>query len=99
MYDCKKCPGYCCSYPLIALDKRDVERLARHFGLSFEEAREKFTVERWGRKYSMRRKAVPILGRICRFFETDNRRCAICEARPSLFRSCLGGRWGCCDVS
>ena len=29
MCDCKKCPGYCCSYPLIALDKRDVERLAK----------------------------------------------------------------------
>ena len=57
MYDCKKCPGYCCSYPLIALDKRDVERLAKHFGLSFEKAKAKFTVERWGHKYSMRRKA------------------------------------------
>jgi len=50
MYDCKKCPGYCCSYPLIALDKRDVERLAKHFGLSFEKGKAKFTVERWGRK-------------------------------------------------
>ena len=57
MYNCKKCPGYCCSYPLIALDKRDVERLAKHFGLTFRQAKAKFTVERWGRKYSMRRKA------------------------------------------
>ena len=31
MYNCSKCPGYCCSYPLIALTKRDVERLAKHF--------------------------------------------------------------------
>ena len=36
MYNCKKCPGYCCSYPLIALTKRDVERLAKHFRLSFK---------------------------------------------------------------
>ena len=28
MYNCNKCPGYCCSYPLIALEKRNVERLA-----------------------------------------------------------------------
>ena len=28
VYDCLKCPGYCCSYPVVALDKRDVERLA-----------------------------------------------------------------------
>ena len=61
MYNCKKCPGYCCSYPLIALDKRDVERLAKHFGLTFRQAKAKFTVERWGRKYSMRRKTDKIL--------------------------------------
>jgi Fe-S-cluster containining protein len=94
MYNCQKCPGYCCSYPLIALDKRDVERLARHFGVSFDEARQKFTVERWGRKYSMRRKADPIFGRICRFFDTDKRRCTIYEARPALCRSYPGGRCG-----
>ena len=50
MYNCQKCPGYCCSYPLIALTKRDVERLAKHFGLGFEEAKAKFTAERWGHK-------------------------------------------------
>ena len=38
-YDCAKCPGYCCSYPLIALNKRDVERLAKHFRLSFKKAK------------------------------------------------------------
>ena len=65
MYNCKKCPGYCCSYPLIALDKRDVERLAKHFDLTFEQAKAKFTVERHGRKYSMRRKADQHFGRIC----------------------------------
>ncbi len=37
-YNCAKCPGYCCSYPLIQLNKRDVERLARYFGLKFEQA-------------------------------------------------------------
>ena len=68
MYNCKKCPGYCCSYPLIALDKRDVERLAKYFGLSFAKAKSKFTAQRWGRKYTMRRKADPHFGRICRFF-------------------------------
>ena len=38
-YECAKCPGYCCSYPLIQLTKRDVERLGKHFGLSFKEAK------------------------------------------------------------
>ena len=29
VYSCSKCPGFCCSYPVIAINKRDVERLAR----------------------------------------------------------------------
>ena len=94
-YNCKKCPGYCCSYPLIALDKRDVERLAKHHGLSFEEARSKFTKVAHGRQYAMRRKADPHYGRICRFFDTDARHCTIYEARPAICRSFPGdGRCG-----
>lgn len=94
LYNCAKCPGYCCSYPLIPLTKRDVERLAKHFGLSFREAKRKFTVERWGAKYSMRRKADKIFGRICRFFDTEERRCTIYKARPATCRSYPGGRCG-----
>ena len=54
LYNCAKCPGYCCSYPLIALDKRDVERLAKHHGMPFEAARRAFTKEADGRKYAGR---------------------------------------------
>ena len=94
MYNCSKCPGYCCSYPVIALNKRDVERLGNHFGLGFEDARAKFTVERWGEKYLMRRKNDHVFGRICRFFDTEKRRCTVYEARPSVCRSYPGGRCG-----
>ena len=94
MYNCVKCPGYCCSYPLIPLTKRDVERLAKHFDLDFEDARVKFTKEDSGDKYAMRRKADKIFGRICRFFDTEKRRCTIYEARPSTCRSYPGGRCG-----
>ena len=90
-YNCSKCPGYCCSYPLIALDKRDVERLAKHHGLSFQDARRTFTKEENGRKYAMRRKKDSVFGRICRFFDTDKRRCTVYEARPSVCRSFPGG--------
>lgn len=94
-YNCKKCPGYCCSYPLIAIDKRDIERLARHHGLSFDEARSKFTKEAHGRKYVLRRKADPHFEMICRFFDTEERKCTIYEARPGICRSFPGeGRCG-----
>jgi Fe-S-cluster containining protein len=94
MYNCAKCPGYCCSYPLIQLTKRDVERLAKHFDLTFEQARKKFTKVETGAKYAMRRKNDEIFGRICRFFDTDERRCTIYTARPTICREYPGGRCG-----
>ena len=94
-YNCKKCPGYCCSYPLIALDKRDVERLAKHHALSFDDARAKFTKRAYGRRYVMRRKADPYYGKICRFFDLEKRHCTIYDARPAICRSFPGdGRCG-----
>jgi Fe-S-cluster containining protein len=90
MYDCLKCPGYCCSYPVIALDKRDVERLAAHFIRSVEDARTAFTREAHGHKYVMRRKKDPHFGRICRFFDTKERRCTVYAARPAVCRSYPG---------
>ena len=33
-YSCLKCPAYCCTYENIGVGKRDVKRLAKHFGLA-----------------------------------------------------------------
>ena len=89
-FDCSKCPGYCCSYPLIQLTKRDVERLAKHFGLSFTKARKKFTKVDPEEKYAMRRKKDVHYGKICQFFDTDARRCTIYTARPTICRQYPG---------
>ncbi|MGI9421988.1 MAG: YkgJ family cysteine cluster protein [Hyphomicrobiaceae bacterium] len=85
-YDCLNCPGYCCSYPVIALQKRDIQRLAKHHGMTNEEAEAKFTKEAHGHKRVMRRKKDEHFGRICRFFDTTARRCTIYEARPAICR-------------
>lgn len=90
MYNCKKCPGYCCSYPVIAVDKRDVERLARHFGIGFEEAERRFTRPDHGLKRVMRRKKDEHFGRICRFFDTKQRNCTVYDARPRACRAYPG---------
>ena len=89
-YNCAKCPGYCCSYPLIALKKRDVQRLADHFGLSFEEARRKFTKVDGKEPYAMRRKPDVHFGKVCRFFDSEKRRCGIYPVRPEICRSFPG---------
>jgi uncharacterized protein len=85
-YDCTKCPGFCCSYPVIAITKADVERLAKHHNISHETARQRFTKEGFGKKYILRRKEDVHFGRICRFFDSEKRRCSIYEARPSVCR-------------
>jgi hypothetical protein len=95
VYDCKKCPGYCCSYPRVALTRRDVERLARHLAIAFAECERRYTRRAYGHKWLMRRKADPYFGKICRFFDTEKRRCTVYEARPAVCRAFPGkGRCG-----
>jgi uncharacterized protein len=86
-YDCLNCPGYCCSYPVIVLKKRDIERLAKYHGISVAQAEKKFTRSDHGHKRIMRRQDDPHFGRICRFFDTEARRCTVYEARPEICRA------------
>lgn len=72
---------------MITVSKRDVERLARHFGFSFAEAERRFTRADHGLKRVLRRKKDPHFGRICRFFDTKKRNCTVYEARPGTCRS------------
>ena len=85
-YDCLNCPGYCCSYPVIALKKKDIARLAEHFDMSLEKAEAKFTRDDHGHKRIMKRKKDEHFGRICQFFDTEARRCTVYEARPEICR-------------
>jgi Fe-S-cluster containining protein len=98
-YDCSKCPGYCCSYHIIPVKESDLKRLAKHFKVSLAEAKKKFVTP--GRKedakdgpYKLRRKADEHFGKICRFFDTDARRCTIYTARPYICRAYPTGKCG-----
>jgi Fe-S-cluster containining protein len=84
-YDCSMCPGYCCSYDRINVSKRDITRLAKHFGLSFEEATERFTKIREGERV-LRHQKDAIYGTICMNLDLKTRRCTVYEARPNVCR-------------
>ena len=43
LFNCLRCPAYCCSYPVIRLTKTDLRRLAKHLGMSLERTVDKFT--------------------------------------------------------
>ncbi|MFN0192597.1 MAG: YkgJ family cysteine cluster protein [Aestuariivirga sp.] len=95
LYDCTKCPGYCCSYPVIEVKDSDAERIAKFFGLSLKATEKKYFKSAHGHKRLMRRKKDEIYGKVCQFFDTKERRCTIYEARPSTCRVFPGeGRCG-----
>lgn len=89
-YDCLKCPGYCCSYPVIEVKDKDAERIAKHFNLTPAQSEKKYFKAAHGYKRVMRRKADQHFGKICQFFDTDARRCTIYHARPSTCRAFPG---------
>jgi Fe-S-cluster containining protein len=84
-YDCSKCPAYCCSYERINVDRRDIGRLARHFGLTYEQAEKRFTKIREGERV-LRHQKDRIYGTICMNLDLETRRCTVYEARPGVCR-------------
>jgi len=83
MLYCNYCPGYCC-YRLpgatLLLHAADINRLARHFGISDGEVRQRFLEH----KNTFKVKA----DGSCIFQATDRmvRRCTVHEARPDQCR-------------
>jgi Fe-S-cluster containining protein len=86
-YDCGKCPGYCCTYALIEVGKRDIARLARYFGVSYEDAERRFTKYDAGAKVrTLRQRKDEHFDHACAFLDPEKRRCTVYEARPGVCR-------------
>ena len=96
LYNCDKCPAYCCSYPRIIVTETDIKRLARHHGLSVAAARKRFTKKgQEPNELILRHKADEHYKSICRFLDSETRKCTIYHARPRICREFPGeGRCG-----
>jgi Fe-S-cluster containining protein len=83
LYDCLKCPAYCCSYDRIIVNGHDIRRLAKHFNITAEQAIDRFTklVEN---ERVLRHQKDEIYGSICMFIDKKTRRCSIYKARPGV---------------
>ncbi|MEM7123791.1 MAG: YkgJ family cysteine cluster protein [Pseudomonadota bacterium] len=95
-YNCNKCPAYCCSYARIIVTDKDIKRLAKHHGLSTQEARKKFTKkgEEPGERI-LRHQIDEHFTSICMFLDQETRGCTIYEGRPAICREFPGkGRCG-----
>ncbi len=92
-YDCSKCPGYCCSYPLIEVGKRDIQRLARHFDITYQQAEKRYTFyDKSEKSRALRQQKDEHFGNICKLFDTKLRRCTVYEARPGVCREYPDGK-------
>jgi Fe-S-cluster containining protein len=86
-YSCAKCPAYCCTYSDIEVTSRDVDRLAKHFGLDYAQAETRFTKDDDKKKVRLlRHKKDSIFDTACMFLDQEKRRCSIYEARPGICR-------------
>jgi Fe-S-cluster containining protein len=86
-FDCTKCPAFCCSiYDRVQVTKRDVTRLAKHFGVSFETAWRRFT-KRWEKERVLKRVKDTIFPETCMFLDQETRGCTIYHARPAVCRA------------
>jgi Fe-S-cluster containining protein len=89
-FDCSKCPAYCCSiYERVKVTKRDITRLAKHFGITFEQARLRYTRMRDGERVLKRVEDV-IFKETCTFLDQKTRGCTIYHARPTVCRGYPG---------
>lgn len=92
-YDCSKCPGYCCSYPLIEVGKRDIARLAKHFDITYAQAESSYTrFDRTEKVRSLKQQDDKHYGKICKLFDTKKRQCTVYEARPAVCRAYPDGK-------
>lgn len=85
-YDCSKCPAFCCSiYERVQVTKRDLNRLAKHFGVTVQVAERRYTKMHSGERVLRRKKDV-IFAEACRFLDPETRGCTIYHARPQVCR-------------
>jgi len=89
-FDCAKCPAYCCSiYERVQVTKRDINRLAKHFGVSYETARRRYTTQ-WQDERVLKRVKDVIFPETCTFLDQQTRGCTIYHARPAVCREYPG---------
>ena len=85
-YDCTDCPAFCCSaYDRVQVTTRDIRRLAKHFGVTEEVARVRYT-KLWEKERVLRRKRDALFGEACQFINPETRGCGIYHARPAVCR-------------
>lgn len=96
LYNCARCPGFCCTYPRIPVTTGDLRRLAARFGVDPDTARRRYAKRGPDPgEWVLRHRRDPLFQSACRFLDQERRRCTIYEHRPQACRDYPGtGRCG-----
>jgi hypothetical protein len=87
-YSCLKCPAYCCTYAEIEVTTRDIERLARHFKVDYQQAESRYTKYNAEKKVRMlRHRKDSVFDSACMLLDQEKRRCTVYESRPAVCRA------------
>ncbi len=84
LYDCDRCPAYCCSYPSILCTEKDLARIAEYLGVELDEAKKEFTRLNTRGEVVFRHKPDEIFGSICVFLDSKTRNCTIYAVKPEV---------------
>lgn len=85
LFNCSKCPAYCCSYDRVDVTRNDLLRIAKNFGISYKQAERRHTKKSIDGPI-LRHKKDHIFKKVCAFLNSETRRCTIYEARPAVCR-------------
>jgi Fe-S-cluster containining protein len=87
-FDCSKCPAFCCSiYERVQVTKRDVNRLAKYFGVAKEVAEKRYTkIHKSSGERVLRRTKDVLFEETCIFLNQETRGCSIYHGRPAVCR-------------
>ena len=86
-FDCNKCPAFCCTiYERVQVTKRDITRLAKHFGVSYETARRRYTKQWDAEERVLKKVEDKVFPVTCIFLDQDKRGCTVYHARPGVCR-------------
>lgn len=91
-FDCSKCPGFCCTYPLIHVSDFDMRRLAKFFDMTLAELKKKHLwYSRSEKSFMIRTVPDKHFEKRCSFLDPKERRCTVYPARPYHCRAYPNG--------
>jgi len=85
---CAICEGNCCigESGYIWITKNEIEKLAAHLDITIDELGKKYLFK-VGYKYSIKEKQISQNSYACVFFNLEQKRCSIYDARPNQCRT------------